>query len=115
FTFVVDDFGIKYVGKESAQFLVNALKENYTISVDWEGKKYVGLKLDWDYDKREVLLSMPGYMVKALKRFGHDKPRWQQDQPHEHTPPVMEPNINSQRRKRSLPPLAKKSSSMCDR
>ncbi|KAL7480508.1 LOW QUALITY PROTEIN: hypothetical protein ACHAW6_006199, partial [Cyclotella cf. meneghiniana] len=60
-------FTLVYVGKESAQFLGDALKENYTISVDWEGEKYVGLKLDWDYDKRKVPLSMPGYVsIKAI-------------------------------------------------
>ncbi|KAL7478346.1 LOW QUALITY PROTEIN: hypothetical protein ACHAW6_006995, partial [Cyclotella cf. meneghiniana] len=40
FTLVVDDFGIKYVGKETAQFLIDVLQKYYTISVDWEGKKY---------------------------------------------------------------------------
>ena len=29
---VVDDFAVKYMGKEHAQLLVNALKEDYTIS-----------------------------------------------------------------------------------
>jgi hypothetical protein len=28
--------------------------------------------MDWDYDKREVHLSMPGYVQKALKRFQHE-------------------------------------------
>ena len=86
FTLVVDNFGIKYVRKETAQFLVNALQEHYTISVDWKGKEYVGLTLDWDYD-RQVHLLMPGYMEKPLKRFGHTKPKKRQDLPHEHVPP----------------------------
>ena len=34
FTLIVDDFGVKYVRKEDAQNLINALKENYTISDD---------------------------------------------------------------------------------
>ncbi|KAL7480666.1 hypothetical protein ACHAW6_006339 [Cyclotella cf. meneghiniana] len=49
FTLVVDDFGIKYVRKENALHLIETLKEHYTISDDWEGKKYAGLTLDWDY------------------------------------------------------------------
>lgn len=72
---VVDDFGIKYVGKEAAQCLIDVLKENYTISVDQEEKKYMGLTLDWNYDRREVHLTMPGYVEKALKQFGHRKPK----------------------------------------
>ena len=46
FTLVVDDFGVKYVGKEHARHLVDALEEHYDISTDWEGKKYIGLTLD---------------------------------------------------------------------
>ena len=34
FTRVVDDFGIKYVGKEHAKFLLDILREHYEISVD---------------------------------------------------------------------------------
>ena len=77
------------MGKETAQFLVNALQEHYMISVDWKDKKYVGLMLDWDYDRREghlLMPLMPGYVEKALKRFGHTKPKKRQDLPHEHVP-----------------------------
>ena len=84
---------------------MDALKENYTISVDWEGEKYVGLKLDWDYDKREVHMSMPGYVVRALKRFGHDKPRRRQDQPHEHTPPSYGNKQQFTKEEEESPPL----------
>ena len=37
-TLVVDNFGIKYVGKEHADHVVRVLKENYEISEDWGGK-----------------------------------------------------------------------------
>jgi hypothetical protein len=37
FTLVVDDFGIKYIGKEHIQHLINTLKENYDIEEDWDG------------------------------------------------------------------------------
>jgi len=33
-TLVIDDFGVKYVGKEHAEHLVNALKQEYEISED---------------------------------------------------------------------------------
>jgi hypothetical protein len=74
-TLVVDDFGVKYVGKEHAMHLINILKEHYDISEDWTGSKYIGINFDWDYDNRRVHLSMPGYIDKALKRFGHDQPK----------------------------------------
>ena len=65
FSLVVDDFRVKYVGEEHAQHLVNVLKGNYDITEDWDGSKYIGLTLNWDYARQEVHLSMPGYMKKA--------------------------------------------------
>ena len=49
FTFVVDDFGVKYIDKNNVEHLITALKKNYEITIDWEGKRYCGMKLDWDY------------------------------------------------------------------
>ena len=71
FTLVVDDFGVKYVGKEHAIHLQNTLKRDYAITNDWTGKRYIGITLDWDYERRQVHLSMPGYVAKALKQFQH--------------------------------------------
>jgi hypothetical protein len=31
----------------------------------------IGITLDWDYKKRQVHLSMPNYVKKALKQFQH--------------------------------------------
>ncbi len=35
FTLVVDDFGVKYVGKEHADHLVASLKMKYKLVEDW--------------------------------------------------------------------------------
>ncbi len=48
FTLVVDDFGVKYVGKEHAMHLINILSQNYKISEDWTALKYIGIMFDWD-------------------------------------------------------------------
>ena len=72
FTLVVDDFGVKYVGKENAMHLISILKQHYEISEDWTGSKYIGITFDWDYANKRVHLSMPGYISKALQRFGHE-------------------------------------------
>jgi hypothetical protein len=45
---VVDDFGVKYVGREHAEHLMECIKKNYTISSDWKGSAYCGLTLDWE-------------------------------------------------------------------
>jgi hypothetical protein len=68
-TLVVDDFGMKYAGKEHAQHLKNTLEEHYKLTCIWTGKQYTGITLDWDYNKHQDHLSMPNYVHKALKQF----------------------------------------------
>ena len=88
FTLVVDDFGVKYINETDVNHLIQALKQDYEIEEDWEGTRYLGITLDWDYKKREVHLSMPGYVERALARFGHLIPKIPQHQPHKHTVPT---------------------------
>ena len=38
FYLCVDDFGIKYYDKDNIRHLENALKQQYTVKIDWEGK-----------------------------------------------------------------------------
>ena len=59
---VVDDFGVKYVGKEHAEHLVASLKTKYKLVEDWDGDLYCGIKLHWDYTARTLDMSMPGYV-----------------------------------------------------
>ena len=81
FTLVVDDFGVKYVGEEHALHLKEALEQDYTVTTEWEGRRYIGITLDWDYERRRVHLSMPGYVAKALKQFQHKKSPGTQNAP----------------------------------
>jgi hypothetical protein len=37
FLLVVDDFRVKYVGREHAEILMTCIKKNYNISSDWNG------------------------------------------------------------------------------
>ena len=71
FTLAVDNFGVKYEGKQHALHLKKTLEDHYKITTDWTGARYIGITLDWDYKKRQVHLSMPGYVDKALKQFQH--------------------------------------------
>ncbi len=66
FTLVVDDFAIKYTKLEDAQHLIDVLKKDYTITIDWDATKYIGLTIKWDYAKGKVHVHMPGYLPKAL-------------------------------------------------
>eukprot|EP00804_Cyclotella_cryptica_P020585 CCRYP_003433-RA/>CCRYP_003433-RA protein AED:0.38 eAED:0.38 QI:0/0/0/1/1/1/2/0/421 len=81
FTLVADDFGVKYVGKEHALHLKSVIESYYPLSTDWTGNRYIGIRLDWDYDNRKVHLSMPGYKAKALKQFHHKPPSEPQHSP----------------------------------
>ena len=87
FTLVVEDFGVKYVGKEHSDHLIKYIKENYDITEDWEGKRYLGLNFDWNYDTHSVHLYMPNYITEALKRFKREKPKIWKGYPHQHTIP----------------------------
>ena len=88
FTLVVDDFGIKYGSMADANHLINALRELYEITIDWTGKLYCGLTLDWDYFNRRCTLSMPNYIVKALHKFQHQTPSKPQHAPHAWNKPI---------------------------
>ena len=87
FCLCVDDFGIKYFSKDDAEHLLNSLRSSYKISVDWEGKNYCGLTLDWNYEQGYVDISMPGYIEKVRSKLGHPHPRFPQHAPHRWTQP----------------------------
>jgi len=40
-----------------------------------EAKQYIGIHLDWDYGKRELVCSMNGYVERALQEFTHTPPK----------------------------------------
>jgi hypothetical protein len=88
FSLVVDDFGVKYVGKQHAEHLIHSLTQLYQISIDWTGALYLGLTLKWDYKNRIVDLSMPGYINEALHKFQHPAPPRRQDAPHSWNQPT---------------------------
>ena len=46
-----------------------------------EGAKYIGLTVNWDYERGEGYLSMPGYVTKALQQFQHEPPKKRQGFP----------------------------------
>jgi hypothetical protein len=49
FSLVVDDFGVKYVGREHVDHLIASVEQHYAFSKDWEGKLYCGIHIQWDY------------------------------------------------------------------
>jgi hypothetical protein len=72
FSLVVDNFGVKYVGKEHADHLISCLKqETYKLTEDWARDLYCGISLQWDYVRRRLDISMPGYIKKQLLKYNH--------------------------------------------
>ena len=74
----MDDFGVKYLGKEHANHRIAVLEEYYELLEDWGGTKYCRVTLDWAYKKREVHISMTGYVKKSPVQLQHhlsEKPK----------------------------------------
>ena len=81
-----------YVGEEHARHLLDVVKQHYKVTDDLgtekQGSKFIGITLEWDYDKRRVHLSMPGYVPEALcSPIKKGRPSKLQDQPTKNVPP----------------------------
>ena len=53
FSFIVDGFGVKYVGKEHIDHLITSLQTHYSkVTVNWTGRLYAGINLNWNYQDK---------------------------------------------------------------
>jgi hypothetical protein len=84
---VVGKFAIEITKTEDAKHLIEALNNNYMITIDWGATKYIWLTIDWDYDKGQVHVHMPSYLDKAFLKFKPVAPSKKQNSPHPHTIP----------------------------
>jgi hypothetical protein len=104
FTFVVDDFTVKYVGKQHAEQLRDTLLRTFKITTDWTSTVYSGMTLKWDYKNRKCDISMPGYVSNVLIKFQHDAPKHPQHTPSRYVTPVFGANTQYAK-KDETPPL----------
>jgi hypothetical protein len=88
FTLVMDDVAVKYVGKQHADHLRNALLKTYELTTDWAAKVYSDMTLKWDNKHRTCDISMPGYVSNVLSKFQHDDPKHPQHTPSRYVTPV---------------------------
>lgn len=107
FSLVVDDFGVKYVGKEHAEHLLHTLQQKYKVTGDWDGSLYCGITLDWNYTNGTVDLSMPGYVQRALQRFQHTIAKRQEHAPYPWIPPKYGAPVQYATPDDATPPLDK--------
>jgi hypothetical protein len=84
FSLVVDNFGVKYIGEEHAQHVLQTVQKYYTCLFKKKGERYCGLTIKWDYVSKKVHLLMPSYVEKALKHLQHPPPIIPQDQLHQY-------------------------------
>jgi hypothetical protein len=84
FVLIVDDFGVQYTGREHAEHLHSTLQKHYEVTTDWEGKKFAGIDLQWDYAARTCRATMDGYINEVLIKFDHQRPKKPQQSPHKH-------------------------------
>jgi hypothetical protein len=83
-------------------------QKNYNTSSNWSGGAYCSLTLDWDYKKRTVNLSMPGYIKAALHTYQHPAPAHPEHAPHTRNPPIYGAKTQFVDDKTSSPALSDK-------
>jgi hypothetical protein len=88
FSLIVDNFAVKYVGKQHADHLRDALLQSYRLTTDWAAKLNSGMSLKWDYKNRTCDISMPGYVSNVLSKFQHDAPKHPQHNHSKYVTPV---------------------------
>jgi hypothetical protein len=81
FLLVVDDFAVKYMGKQHDDHLRNALLKTFELTTEWAETVYSGMTLKWDYKNRTCDISMHGYVSNVLSKFQHDVPKHPQQTP----------------------------------
>ena len=74
FSLCVDDFGIKYVGREHVGHLLEALHTQYEPTSNWNFSMYLGITMKWEYTNRPCDLSITGHIDAVLHRFHHPIP-----------------------------------------
>jgi len=89
FALCVNEFGVKYFPLlPDTMHLINTVNAHNDLTVDWTGKLYCGLALDWHYDEGYVDISIPGYVTRALKQFNHPAPLCPQHAPYQWIEPA---------------------------
>jgi hypothetical protein len=105
FSLVIDDFGVKYVGKEHDMHLLQALRTLYTVTEDWVSTLCSSLTIKWNYDDKYVNISMPNYIPAMLHKFQHANPIKHQGAPHAWTTPTYGAKVQYATKDPPPPPL----------
>jgi hypothetical protein len=107
FSLTVENFAVKYVGKQHADHLRNALLKTYELTTDWAATIYSGMTLKWDYKNRTCDISMPGYVSNVLSKFQHNAPKHAQHTPSRYVTPMYGATTQYETKDETLPLTAK--------
>ena len=115
FSLVVDNFGVKYIGKENADHFIQALQKIYTISIDWTGSLFCGLTIDWDYTAHTCDIFMPKYLQTALLKFQHPVSKRPQHAPQSWAKTTYGAHVQYAQDDDYSPSCLQKQSTLCNR
>ena len=86
FVIIVENFGLEYVRKQDADHLSSVLKNHHYIYRYWEGNKFAGIDLYWNFATkncdRTCCLSIKNYIKTLLVKLNHPMPSKPQLSPH---------------------------------
>jgi hypothetical protein len=100
FSLVLEDFVVKYVGKQHAYNHRNALLIAYDLTADWAETVYSDMTLRWDYKNRTCDISMPGYVSNMLSKFQMTPPSIHNTHHPETSRQFMAPKLNMRQKTR---------------
>jgi hypothetical protein len=63
---IIANLGIKNIGIEHFNHLLDLLKKYHGVQVNMMGDKLVGMDIKWDYSTKCCCISMPGYIDNLL-------------------------------------------------
>ena len=86
FSLVVDDFCVNFEGIQHAKHLKESLEHHYEVSMDWEGRLFCVIILDWNYNMKHFYLSIPGYVQRKRTKYQHPDPLKPQHSSYQATP-----------------------------
>jgi hypothetical protein len=74
FCLLVDDFGVKYVGIENFNHLLDLLKKFHGVQCNMAGGKFAGINIKWGCVGCRCRISMPDSTENHLIKFKHPQP-----------------------------------------
>ncbi len=66
----------------------------YAVTVDLDGKEFIKIRFDWDYENKQAHLSMAAYLKKTLWQFDNIVPTKRHDYPY----PYIEPKYGTKQK-----------------